>query len=114
MLDPQEVFDREWDWFIIQNQPFGNGYVSCKFRGTNGSRCAIGLLIPDEDYKESLESTPLNHFAADFGWGVKILPLLVSLMSAHDDCSLELDAKVMLAKRFRNIAIEFCLTVPSC
>jgi hypothetical protein len=30
----------------------------CLYRGPNGLKCAIGFLIPDEKYNETLECTP--------------------------------------------------------
>ena len=34
--------------------------VSCRYRATDGSRCAIGWLIPDAKYNLGLESWPVN------------------------------------------------------
>jgi hypothetical protein len=55
MLDRQKVFNRVWQAFVIEGAPQSmnvnaNG-TSCAYRGQNGSKCAVGLLIPDENYK---------------------------------------------------------------
>lgn len=37
-------------------QPEYDGeYVGCAYRGVGGSRCAVGLLIPDEKYSSDME-----------------------------------------------------------
>ena len=37
-----------------------DGETLCMYRGDNGCKCAIGHLIPDENYKPSLENKPYN------------------------------------------------------
>jgi hypothetical protein len=34
----------------------------CLYRGPNGTRCAVGLLIPDEAYFPALEGMNVRHF----------------------------------------------------
>ena len=33
-------------------------YVECAYRGQEGTKCAIGCLIPDDMYNESMEGVP--------------------------------------------------------
>lgn len=33
-----------------------SSYSACQYRGDNGARCFVGLLIPDEDYHPSWEN----------------------------------------------------------
>ena len=33
----------------------GMSSMSCKYRGPNGLKCAIGVFIPDEEYREEFE-----------------------------------------------------------
>jgi len=39
---------------------------SCKFRATNGNRCAVGMLMPDEVYSEQMEDEWLPTIFEDF------------------------------------------------
>lgn len=32
----------------------------CAYRGKNGTKCAVGLLIPDEEYDKSIESNSIR------------------------------------------------------
>lgn len=34
----------------------------CRYRGPNGNMCAVGCLIPDEDYKTLIEGYPATQF----------------------------------------------------
>lgn len=66
-----------------------DGYNECKYRAADGSKCALGLLIPDEDYKPEMETK--NYLALKQN---KLLPdwlsrsetamLLQRMQSAHD------------------------------
>ncbi len=57
MESKQEIFTRVYQGLMEQ----GTGsylvepYFSCRYRGPNGTKCAVGLLIKDEDYSPNLE-----------------------------------------------------------
>ena len=46
----QEMFDKIWDYFIVQGKPAGlDGNGACTYYGNEGAnRCAVGCLLPDE------------------------------------------------------------------
>lgn len=54
-MNNQEAFDKIWDWFVVQRKPMSTNGVSCRYRGDGGAKCAVGVLIPDELYSESVE-----------------------------------------------------------
>jgi len=59
-INIQEAFNKVWDWFIVQKNPPGIlGLTKCRLRGDNGSKCALGVLIPDSSYDSSMESDPV-------------------------------------------------------
>lgn len=37
------------------------GQHECKYRGPEGKRCAVGLFIPDDRYRESMDSNYENY-----------------------------------------------------
>ena len=39
----------------VARDSFGVEHESCRYRGPDGLKCAVGVLIPDEEYRESLE-----------------------------------------------------------
>jgi hypothetical protein len=50
-LSNQQVFDKVWDHFITKkNPPSIRDDGRCVYRGPDGSKCAIGIFIPDEKY----------------------------------------------------------------
>jgi hypothetical protein len=57
MTTKQEVFTRVATHLLKQNAKSvaSKSSRSCRYRGTNGLRCAIGALILDEAYSDDLE-----------------------------------------------------------
>lgn len=58
----QKAFNIAWNHFIVDKNPAsyvigdkGKFDISCRYRGPNGARCALGLFIPDEFYKIGME-----------------------------------------------------------
>jgi len=56
----QEVFDRVVTHLRAQNAKsisfnFDKKDMTCRYRGDNGTSCAVGCLIPDEDYDPIFE-----------------------------------------------------------
>ena len=122
----QEAFNRVWQHFVVEKQP--RSYVNndgCCYRGPNGAKCAVGVLIPDELYRPEMEDwsvTSLNsradEFPTLFGPGGCLaganIDLLTRIQAAHDSYSIygnpEFDR--YMGKRLREIAQQFSLTIP--
>ena len=55
----QELFNKIYLGLKSQNfeqsAVYENGNLRCLYRGPNGLKCAVGFLIPDEKYNESIE-----------------------------------------------------------
>ena len=68
--------------------PFGTD--RCAYRGPNGTRCAVGALIPDELYDPAMEGKPvwtvMNEFPAVYRLfhGVRNETFLGDLQAVHD------------------------------
>jgi hypothetical protein len=60
-MNQQEIFDKVATHLITQGvqatYTFKN-VPSCAYRGDNGTMCAAGCLIPDEEYIPEFEDTP--------------------------------------------------------
>jgi hypothetical protein len=56
----QEIFDKVARHLLTQGaRSMGpNGTVQCLYRGSDGLKCAVGCLIPDELYWAGLEQHP--------------------------------------------------------
>jgi hypothetical protein len=70
MLTKQEAFNIAARGIIDQGGPsvtFGQSYLGgthglprCSYRGDSGSKCAIGHLIPDQEYNDRFDSFPMS------------------------------------------------------
>jgi len=104
----QKIFDHVWDHFITEGNNFGtsprdeDGDGGCAYRTATGDRCALGLLIEDDEYIPDMEqaSCPEDLFAwyklpkTKKKWfphrpweatrGPGFLEFLTSLQSVHD------------------------------
>ncbi len=88
----QEIFDKVAAHLLTQN---ARSYyeMSCRYRGPNGLRCAVGCLITDEAFKYELEGQSAsntmvkNALKKSLGMTrmtVKTVGLLMRLQSIHD------------------------------
>lgn len=57
----QEAFDKVADHLLTQNSASQNKGGSCVYRAPDGKKCAIGCLIPDEEYKPYFEGRPVRN-----------------------------------------------------
>ena len=66
MKTHQEIFDTVAHHLLTQNAkseiPYPNlkDMTLCRYRGDKGLKCAIGVLIPDELYKEEYENQTVS------------------------------------------------------
>lgn len=51
----QELFDRSVSGVIAQGRQAKDTFAGCRYRTDNGLKCAVGQLIPDEDYSPAME-----------------------------------------------------------
>lgn len=74
MIDPeyknrQADFNAVWEHFIVQKNPRARGSdFVCAYRMDDGSKCAVGVILPDELYdplmdKFGLTATDLDDFS---------------------------------------------------
>lgn len=66
-MDTQTVVDKVlkhlWDQGECSRDPFIN---ACAYRGRNGTKCAIGILIPDEIYLPEMEGKGFSTLCSKF------------------------------------------------
>lgn len=56
----QEIFDTAYLGLIAQGAPAVDSDYSCKYRTPDGLKCAVGMLIADEHYKQDFENVPVR------------------------------------------------------
>lgn len=109
-MTAQEIFDLVWDHLITKESPKSMKGYECMYRGPNGTKCAVGALVTDDECKfwGSLSARRLH---AD-----KLLPkrlqehlvLLQDLQAAHDMS----DTVAGRASRLHGTAIKHGLRIP--
>lgn len=94
-ITAQQILDANFQWFIIEQHPpsMGKGSDSCVYRGPNGLKCGIGLVLPDELYVERMDLEGMNSTiaqvlgeypgVAEFFDGVPV-QFLTDIQHAHD------------------------------
>lgn len=85
-MTPQEIFDTVSAHLLKQGCKSLFQGVSCQYRNTEGLKCAVGILIPDERYDPLMEGsldTLLSWPALSFLCEHK--ELLRRLQRIHDD-----------------------------
>jgi hypothetical protein len=68
-MTKQEIFDKVATHLLTQNEKswfFTGKSFLCRYRGDNGTKCAVGVLIPDEKYRECFENKRASTIAAEY------------------------------------------------
>jgi hypothetical protein len=121
----QEVFNTVADHLIRQGRKaihgtdeYGRISQRCRYRAHDGTKCAIGVLIPDDLYHPNLEGRGVWRLLKDASEGLPLSPLfgpevchglLMSLQDIHD-CVTVCEWPRML----RALAKELSLQLPPC
>lgn len=107
----QELFDAVWTRFVVNGAPRSMNAGGCAYRGDDGAKCAVGILVTD------------NECAEWEGWGATSpvirhsmpsrlhphMSLLSDMQDAHDLA----DSTSGIESRLRSAAARHGLTVPS-
>ncbi len=88
-MTKQSILDRLWQHFVVERKPFGtNSDGVCRYRGTNGVCCGVGLFIPDDKYEPDMEEMSPRGLADRLDWPVEVTQLLEDVQSVHDNATL--------------------------
>lgn len=87
-MTPQQIFDTVATHLFTQGKQAVNTNGACMYRGENGTKCAIGVLIPDNLYTDAMEGRSagsLFHVDVDYPQYLEVnKKLLSSLQNVHD------------------------------
>lgn len=92
-MTPQKIFDKVAAHLFAQGKramadpDCHSG--QCMYRGPNGSKCAVGVLIPDKLYRRGMETCTINGLLDDEefvlpAWMAENRELLWALQCVHD------------------------------
>lgn len=106
-MTDQELFDKVRTHLLTQNDRSVRGAV-CLYRGPAGLKCAIGALIPDDRYDESLEGKLATQSAVLAAAGIEENSgfLVEKLQQIHDSYEPE-----QWAEQLAEVAKQFDLRV---
>jgi len=65
MKTQQEIFDIVSNHLLTQNEKAENGTDLCVYRSEDGLKCAIGCLIPDDEYDDNIEGISIGAFVCE-------------------------------------------------
>ena len=117
MLTPTEIYEKVTAHLLTQRAVSEDQNGSCRLRGAQGRKCAIGSLVSDECYKPALEGLGISyyrnarngdllralHASQVDAYRADIIDLLIELEEVHDDTPVE-DWPRLLAELGRNHA----------
>lgn len=92
----QEIMEKVAKHLLAQGER-STLFGTCQYRGPEGLMCAVGVLIPDEEYTYRFEGLALKEGCAPDTsdlhrllcrlYGEESFPLLAALQSVHDHTS---------------------------
>lgn len=126
----QEIFNQVYAGAAAQNFEPSFIYVDqevCAYRGAEGRRCNVGLLIPDERYNPAFEGKGILDGLFDCTTAydecksqgfdtedqAEILLFLSHLQEAHDGCAMSTPANTRHQRNLLEIAKDEGLMVPA-
>ena len=87
MTTAQEIFTQVWNHFVVNEAPRSmDSEGRCWYRGPEGQRCAVGVVLLDTEYVPEHESHSVGTVCAKGFWE-RLCPhtsLLRSLQRLHD------------------------------
>jgi len=112
-MTAQELFDIVFKHLMSQSAKsmmVVEGGFSCAYRGKDGLKCGIGILIPDEDYREDMEGFAVQNLLAKGACLCHLAAhreLLYKLQGIHDEDPVE-----DWGRALRETAVAFGLVCP--
>lgn len=108
-MDKQLVFNTVAKHLLKQGKAALHGR-SCRYRTDDGLKCAVGVLIPDQNYTVEMEGLPVRTISDKLPFSAthEDMALLVYLQSAHDTALKDSGIEAWKAK-MRRIAADYKL-----
>lgn len=105
-MNAQEIFDIVVTHLYAQGKQAEDGENGCQYRTDAGLKCAVGCLIPDDQYHPDMEGTPVDILGSRLPAYLRPhVQLLDVLQLVHDSADIWKD-EVAMADSLRLIARE--------
>ena len=112
-MTDQEAFDAMCRHLLGMKKQSATRTGNCRYRAAGDLRCAVGVLIPDDQYSRALEGSAVTWIVGEVpalkGLDVVMLEKVQSIHDSHwnwDKRGLTIEAK----ERLRTIAADFHLS----
>ena len=109
----QNIFETSVRHMIKQGTRALNAELdACMYRGNDGTKCAIGCLIEDDEYDEAMEGIGIaglintSVFMGLFKWARPHRRLMMNLQDAHDHALRNGAQSVSFIQSVKDIAID--------
>lgn len=118
-MTDQEIFDKVYAHFRANGFKVSwDGASKCMYRAPDGNRCAVGVLITDENYYLDLEGSGAMEkcvVEALLGSGIerRQLSFVRRLQLAHDNLAFKVGDTLGLKEALIEVAICYNLRLPS-
>lgn len=115
MTDAQTIFNTVYINIMKQGKASLNGEGKCMYRSPDGSKCAVGHLIEDDEYDDDMEHTNIYGLYDLYFLPKRLaghLELLTQLQQAHDNFSSHENFLVRYQEYMKEVAYRFKLIVP--
>ena len=120
-MDSQTALNEAAAGLMKQGRRSMNAAGDCLYRGPNGLRCGIGLILPDELYDDGLEGKPVvviisRPEISEYFRGVST-DVLIAIQNTHDLAGqVHVDGgdewRRVIARQLRDVAEDYRLSVP--
>ena len=120
----QDLFNKAWTHANSMDKPSLNSDGRCAYRGKGGSKCLVGVMIPDEKYEPDIEGFGISSSVLDaVGLGsltladkTSMIVFLKNIQNAHDLCArlgfTWAAWKSNMIQSLKDIAFEYNLDIP--
>lgn len=132
-MTEQEAFEINWRHFVVERGApsyrvtfsiGGFDRIRCLYRGPDGARCGVGLLIPDSSYVSEMDDYPAEELVHEYGSieGLSDLDVvfLHDLQQCHDGAAHDAwyssppqDFHVRIEVYLRDLARRYGFEVPA-
>jgi hypothetical protein len=87
-MKSQEIFNKVAVHLIKQGIASHDQVSGCLYRGPNGTKCAVGAIMPDSVYRKGMETSGIGALIQNFklpNWIIDNENLLSELQMVHDN-----------------------------
>lgn len=117
-MTQQQLFNNAWQHFVVGKGKPSMDKLRCRYRGPGGTKCALGISIPDSKYESRFDDDyrfPVSALIDMLGWSIEATAAR-DLRNCHDTTAhLRLSParfRAAITEQLEGYASEYKLTIP--